>query len=55
MEANGELHIPYRFATSIHCTGGWMDSRTGLDIMEKIKIFCNESNNNNNNNSNGYI
>jgi hypothetical protein len=29
---------PGERAPSIHCTGGWMGLRTGLDFMEKIKI-----------------
>jgi hypothetical protein len=43
MEVNDEFHAPRRFtpgdtARGTHCVGGKVDSRAGLDFMEKTKI-----------------
>jgi hypothetical protein len=31
---------PGRFTLAIHCVGGWMGLRAGLDAVKKIKVSC---------------
>jgi hypothetical protein len=38
MEVSGHLHAPYCVTPSIHCIGGWLGPRAGLDITEKSKV-----------------
>jgi hypothetical protein len=50
LDGSGQLHCPALYplerAFSTHWKGGWVGSRTGLDIVEKRKIsyFDRESN-----------
>jgi hypothetical protein len=45
MEVSGQLYASATLPLEkqpppTHCMGGWVGLRAGLDVVEKIKIFC---------------